>query len=482
MTLYKVRSNESPAAIARRFRVPMSSLISANPHKPTKRVGNVTTWQGLRHNETVRLPAGAVGTLGDFLGVTPASPSAPHVQISRGSGAAADVALWQTIIGVTADGAFGPGTEAATKKWQSAHGLTPDGIVGVRSWAAALGSSAAAPTAASTPTAPPSGLTASARAAASALGSDPNYCTSVARVGTAVNTAVHNFKAAWNSANPSRPVPIGTGKYETAVASALSETLGGATVPPGCGAGATPPPPMSAPRTTMPVTSAAGAAPAAVQALAAIDPCRQENASIVAAAQRALGFSASASDGKYGADTATAARRVLPNAPAGCSPRPAWWTPPGQSNASSGAAQAATAAQSAANTAQAAAAAAQGAQTAGQATAAAETAAAAATAAATAAQNATPDQKPAADAAAATAAQAAQAANTAAQAAGGGSAMTPPETKKLSTGAIVAGAVGVAALVGLLAVAASGKKGSHRGARRKSAKHKPKHRAKRKKR
>jgi hypothetical protein len=36
----------------------------------------------------------------------------------------------QEVIGVKADGHFGPGTEAAVKKWQAANGLTADGIVG----------------------------------------------------------------------------------------------------------------------------------------------------------------------------------------------------------------------------------------------------------------------------------------------------------------------------------------------------------------
>ena len=36
----------------------------------------------------------------------------------------------QEIVGVKADGHFGPGTEAAVKKWQAANGLVADGIVG----------------------------------------------------------------------------------------------------------------------------------------------------------------------------------------------------------------------------------------------------------------------------------------------------------------------------------------------------------------
>ena len=36
----------------------------------------------------------------------------------------------QKALGLTADGAFGPGTEKAVKAWQTAHGLAADGIVG----------------------------------------------------------------------------------------------------------------------------------------------------------------------------------------------------------------------------------------------------------------------------------------------------------------------------------------------------------------
>ena len=85
-----------------------------------------------------------------------------------------------------------------------------------------------------------------ASVAASAIASDPNYCTSVGQVGSAVNTAVHAFKAAWNAwyqggdpDSPSYPVPINTGRFEPVVAAAMAGLLGGG--PAGC-SGLTPPP------------------------------------------------------------------------------------------------------------------------------------------------------------------------------------------------------------------------------------------------
>jgi peptidoglycan hydrolase-like protein with peptidoglycan-binding domain len=46
----------------------------------------------------------------------------------------ADVVTWQNVLGVPADGKFGPGTHAATVAWQKARKLVADGIVGPKSW------------------------------------------------------------------------------------------------------------------------------------------------------------------------------------------------------------------------------------------------------------------------------------------------------------------------------------------------------------
>lgn len=75
-------------------------------------------------------------------------------------------------------------------------------------------------------TAQPTGdLITPARAAAAAIAADSSYCTSVAQPGSPVNSAVHAFKTAWNSQNPSSPVPVGTGTYEQATADALAQVL-----------------------------------------------------------------------------------------------------------------------------------------------------------------------------------------------------------------------------------------------------------------
>jgi peptidoglycan hydrolase-like protein with peptidoglycan-binding domain len=57
--------------------------------------------------------------------------------IKQGSvGRAAKV--WQMIIGVNADGEFGPSTHKATIQFQRANGLEQDGEVGPNTWSAGL--------------------------------------------------------------------------------------------------------------------------------------------------------------------------------------------------------------------------------------------------------------------------------------------------------------------------------------------------------
>lgn len=47
-----------------------------------------------------------------------------------------EVEQLQRLLGINADGNFGPKTEEAVKKFQSEHGLAADGIVGPKTWAA----------------------------------------------------------------------------------------------------------------------------------------------------------------------------------------------------------------------------------------------------------------------------------------------------------------------------------------------------------
>jgi hypothetical protein len=86
----------------------------------------------------------------------------------------------------------------------------------------------------------PSDVISSAKAAVAAISADPNYCVSVSQPGSPVNTAVHDFKVAWNADNPDFPVPIGTSRYEPSTANALSLALGKKPSPPGCSAAGVP--------------------------------------------------------------------------------------------------------------------------------------------------------------------------------------------------------------------------------------------------
>ena len=70
----------------------------------------------------------------------PALVTSPSVRPTISWGARSTgphVIEWQKILGVTADGIFGPKTHDATVSWQKSHGLKGDGVVGPLTWAAA---------------------------------------------------------------------------------------------------------------------------------------------------------------------------------------------------------------------------------------------------------------------------------------------------------------------------------------------------------
>jgi putative chitinase len=72
----------------------------------------------------------------------PAAPAAGGVNLNetiRVGSRGETVRAVQAKLGLTADGAFGPGTERAVKAWQAANGLTADGIVGPKTLAKLLG-------------------------------------------------------------------------------------------------------------------------------------------------------------------------------------------------------------------------------------------------------------------------------------------------------------------------------------------------------
>lgn len=68
--------------------------------------------------------------LGDKM---PGEGTPAPVTIKRGSRGDL-VRAWQRVLGVVADGIFGPNTELATTRWQLEHNLPPDGVVQSEMW------------------------------------------------------------------------------------------------------------------------------------------------------------------------------------------------------------------------------------------------------------------------------------------------------------------------------------------------------------
>jgi len=99
-----------------------------------------------------------------------------------------------------------------------------------------------------------------ANAAVAAMNADANYCSTVCQSGSAVNTAVHAFKVAWNQYQQSQPSPTVlpfNGQYDQTTEAAIISL--GISPPPQCtstcstgggGPTPTPQPPTPAPTPT----------------------------------------------------------------------------------------------------------------------------------------------------------------------------------------------------------------------------------------
>ncbi len=170
--VHEVQAGDSPASIAiTHAGCPKCSidLIRANPHKPTVTYPNgYVTFKELRRGEKLNLPDKWWSKEFDEL------PSSYFAALPY------------------------------------ADGVTPGKKIGVG--------------------APPysDDLVAAAKAANSALESDNDagldYCVTVSRPGSSVNSAVHAFKLLWN-ATQSPPVPINTGNFESETAHALQNVI-----------------------------------------------------------------------------------------------------------------------------------------------------------------------------------------------------------------------------------------------------------------
>jgi len=215
--LYRVIYGDSPAIIARKFGVPFHALIRANPHKFLVHVAGVRTWRELVPGEVIRIPGA--------LGVGDAASDAAQALASAGDPCSQDnvelVCQFQATHGIQPDGKYGATTATALK----AVVPTAPGPCQHQSWWAPRGQSSCGALQ------QPALL---ATIALQALTADPNYCQSVRQPGSRVNRAIHNFKIAYNAANPGQQVPVGTGNYEQSVADAIQSLTAG-TPPAGCG-------------------------------------------------------------------------------------------------------------------------------------------------------------------------------------------------------------------------------------------------------
>lgn len=363
--LYQVQYGDSPAKIARKFGVSMHTLVGANPTKPVTVVAGVPTWSAISVGETVNVPLG--GIVGQPVSAESKKAAIESLMFVGGPCIETNVAVVcgvQAVLGVSSDGKWGSGTSTEARKYAP---NAPAGCSPRPAWWAPRGVSNCS----GDMPIPRYDLPPEERPPVTPAPPSLSKIEALLTFDPCLEANVFAVCAAQN-------VLVGAtvdGKYGNDTATAARAIVPNA--PPGCSprpawwsppgvsnCTAAPPPPPPAPEPVpepevpapvlpapvvpapppAPVPTPAPfpapvptpvppptpiAVPAAVQALLTFNPCAQANVMAVCAAQAALG---AAVDGKYGNDTATAARSLLPGAPAGCSPRPAWWYPAGQSN------------------------------------------------------------------------------------------------------------------------------------------------------
>jgi hypothetical protein len=324
---YLVQYSDSPASIAKKFGIAMSTLLAANPQKPTTVTAGVRTFRELRIGETLNIPS--VGLSGTGVGfnflkaalvpwgtpseIIKAAEHRRHVDRPSREGRN-DWEHWRRVH---------PGTPYSDyQNWWTQYGQNGGTISGADTGVGQSAADAVAALTVNDPCDPANvGLV---WAAQQALGLQPD-----GKWGSGSSSAANakGFPAPPGcSPRPSWWAPAGQVNQPPAgTFTAPQNTIFGKVpaVPPVVNVSSLPsagPGPGSSPSTASP----------AVQQLTLIDPCDPANVNAVGSAQSALGIQA---DGKYGTGTATAARKQLGSfAPSACSPRPSWWLPPGQSN------------------------------------------------------------------------------------------------------------------------------------------------------
>lgn len=333
--LYQIRFNDSPAKIARMFGVSMQALLSANPQKATTLVAGVPTWHTVSVGEVINVP------LGGFVGQDAFSDMISTLNNTGGpclESNAAFVCAIQKLMGVTVDGKWGNQTSSAAR---ARAPQAPAGCSPRPAWWPPPGQSACPAVIQELPDLPtPAGVV-------------PGAVQALAGINPCLQSNVLLVCAAQRALGVTVDGKYGNNTATAARALMSSAPAGcsprpGWWAPPGqsnCVAQPPPPqptpPPTPPPQPTPPPTPAPPPPPEppptpvsvdippVVRALASLNPCLEANVQAICAAQAALGVTV---DGKYGNDTATAARNVLSNAPPACSPRPGWWAPPGASN------------------------------------------------------------------------------------------------------------------------------------------------------